>query len=139
MAASASGVIRAIVVLFMKSITFSPEENRADRALGSYFREGQTPTPVELAPQGKAFFDIAWNVVPDETQGQRTCPSVTRIRMMAPGDTSAVSLDQALTPCGGRIRVSPFRAAAEPAPTPTAARATWSTCSRSAKSSRPRP
>lgn len=91
---------------------------RADRALGSYFREGQTPTAVELAPQGKAFFDIAWNVVPDETQGQRTCPSVTRIRMTAPGDTSAVSLDQALTPCGGRIRVSPFRPVAEPAPEP---------------------
>jgi hypothetical protein len=35
MAASASGVIRAIVVRFMKSSTFSPEENRADRAVGS--------------------------------------------------------------------------------------------------------
>ena len=89
---------------------------RADQTLGSYFRQGQTPTPVELAPQGKAFFDIAWNVVPNEGNGETTCPSATRIRMTAPGDTSPVSLNQTFAPCGGRIRVSPFRPVAEPAP-----------------------
>lgn len=91
---------------------------RADETPGSYFRAGQTPTPVRLEPQAKAFFDIAWNVVPDESQGQRTCPSVARIRMTAPGDTSPVSLDRALSPCGGRVRVSPFRPVAEPVPEP---------------------
>lgn len=91
---------------------------RAEQTLGSYFRTGQTPTPVRLEPQAKAFFDIAWNVVPDESQGQRICPSVARIRMMAPGDTSPVSLDRALSPCGGRVRVSPFRPVAEPVPEP---------------------
>ena len=89
---------------------------RADQSPGSYFRQGQTPTPVELAPKGKAFFDIAWNVVPNESQGQTTCPSAARIRMTAPGDTSPVALAQAFTPCGGRIRVSPFRPVAEPGP-----------------------
>lgn len=89
---------------------------RSDRTLGSYFRPGQTPGPVELAPQGQGFFDIAWNVVPDESAGQTTCPSAARIRMTAPGDTSPVSLAQAFTPCGGRIRVSPFRTVAEPEP-----------------------
>jgi membrane-bound inhibitor of C-type lysozyme len=89
---------------------------RADQAPGSYFRPGQAPTPVELAPQGKAFFDIAWNVVPNEGNGETACPSAARIRMTAPGDTSPVSLAEAFTPCGGRIRVSPFRPVAEPVP-----------------------
>jgi membrane-bound inhibitor of C-type lysozyme len=91
---------------------------RAEQTLGSYFRQGQAPTPVELAPQAKAFFDIAWNVVPNEGNGETTCPAATRIRMTAPGDTSPVSLAQAFTPCGGRIRVSAFRPVAEPAPEP---------------------
>ncbi len=97
---------------------------RADQTLGSYFRQGQAPAPVELAPQGKAFFDIAWNVVPNEGNGETSCPSAARIRMTAPGDTAGVSLNQALTPCGGRIRVSPFRPVAEPAPQPAPAAAT---------------
>lgn len=89
---------------------------RFDQTAGSYFRRGQAPTPVELTPQGKAFFDIAWNVVPNEGNGETTCPSASRIRMTAPGDTSPVSLAQAFTPCGGRLRVSPFRPVAEPGP-----------------------
>lgn len=89
---------------------------RSDRTLGSHFRQGQTPGPVELAPQGQGFFDIAWSVVPDESAGETTCPSAARIRMTAPGDISSVTLAQALTPCGGRIRVSPFRTVAEPEP-----------------------
>lgn len=97
---------------------------RADQTPGSYFRQGQAPTTVELAPQGKAFFDIAWNVVPNEGNGEATCPSATRIRMTAPGDTSPVSLNQTFTPCGGRIRVSPFRPVAEPTPEPATAAAT---------------
>ena len=97
---------------------------RADQTLGSYFRPGQAPTPVELAPQAKAFFDIAWNVVPNEGNGETTCPSAARIRITAPGDTSPVSLAEAFTPCGGRIRVSPFRPVAEPAPAPAPAATT---------------
>ncbi|MCS6627251.1 DUF4232 domain-containing protein [Roseibacterium beibuensis] len=89
---------------------------RSDRTLGSYFRQGETPGPVELAPQGQGFFDIAWTVVPDESAGQTTCPSAARVRMTAPGDTSPVTLAQAFTPCGGRVRVSPFRTVAEPEP-----------------------
>lgn len=94
---------------------------RSEQSPGSYLRTGQAPTPVSLAPQGKAFFDVAWNVVPDESQGQRTCPSAARIRVTAPGDSSPVSLDQAFAPCGGRVRISPFRQVAEPAPEPAAA------------------
>lgn len=89
---------------------------RSDQTPGSYFRQGEAPAPVELAPQGQGFFDIAWNVVPNEGAGETTCPSAARIRMTAPGDTPPVALAQAFTPCGGRIRVSPFRPVAEPEP-----------------------
>lgn len=89
---------------------------RAEQNPGSYFRPGQTPTPVALAPQARAFFDIAWSVVPNESQGETACPSAARIRMTAPADTSPVTLAQTFTPCGGRIRVSPFRPVAEPEP-----------------------
>lgn len=95
---------------------------RSEQSPGSYFTQGQAPTPVLLAPQAKAAFEIAWNVVPDQSQGQTTCPNVTRVRVTAPGDTSAVSLDLAFSPCGNRVRVSPIRPltpTGTPAPEPT--------------------
>lgn len=88
---------------------------RADQSPGSYFRQGQAPTPVEIAPQAKAYFETAWNVVPDETM-QKSCPSVATLRVTAPDDTSAVSLPFEFQPCGGKIRVSPIRAEADPQP-----------------------
>ena len=91
---------------------------RSETTPGSYLRAGQAPAPVNLAPNAKAFFDIAWNVVPNEGQGQTTCPSATRIRATVPGDDTAITLSQAFTPCGGRVRISPFRAEAEPEPAP---------------------
>ena len=90
---------------------------RADQSPGNYFRTNGQPAAVTLAPQAKAFFDVAWNVVPNETI-QQSCPTAARLRVIAPGDTAVVSLNQALTPCGGRIRVSAFRDVAEPAPEP---------------------
>lgn len=89
---------------------------RSEPGTGSYFRSGEAPEAVVLAPGGRAWFDVAWNVVLHEADGETVCPTAARIRMTVPGDTSPVWLDHALTPCGGRIRVSPFRAVAEPAP-----------------------
>lgn len=86
---------------------------RADQSPGSYFRQGQAPKPVELAPQAKAYFEMAWTVVPDETM-QKTCPAARTLRVTAPNDTAAVSLPFSFDPCGGRIRVSPIRAEADP-------------------------
>ncbi|PQZ84711.1 MULTISPECIES: DUF4232 domain-containing protein [unclassified Brevundimonas] len=80
---------------------------------GSYFAKGMTPTPVSLAPQAKAFFDLAWNVVPHEAEGEKTCPEAKTLRLTAPGDTAMVSLPLALMPCGRQVRVSPFRPVAE--------------------------
>ena len=91
---------------------------RAEQSTGSYFTQGQAPAPVTLQPQGKAAFEIAWNVVPQEGAGEKTCPSATRIRVTAPGDTSPASLDTPIGPCGGRIRVSPIRPLTLPAPEP---------------------
>ena len=102
------------------AVTVQDRQNRTLSAIrsetnpGSYLRAGQAPAPVNLAPNAKAFFDIAWNVVPNEAQGQTTCPSVTRVRATVPGDDTAITLSQAFTPCGGRVRISPFRAEAEP-------------------------
>lgn len=106
------------------AVTVQDRQNRdltaihTNQAPGSYLRSGQTPAPVELAPGRRAFFDIAWVVVPSEDKGETSCPSVTRVRVTAPGDTTPVTLSQALTPCGGKIDVTPFRSEAEPAPTP---------------------
>jgi len=93
---------------------------RAEQNPGNYFHNNGTPTPVTLAPQGKAFFDVAWNVVPHEGEGETVCPTAARLRMTAPGDSSPVSFTVSFTPCGSRIRVSPFRPVAEDTP-PTAA------------------
>lgn len=89
---------------------------RADQNPGSYLRTNEVPAPVTLQPQAKGFFDLAWNVVPNEGNGETTCPSAARLRMTVPGDTAVVTLGQTFTPCGGRIRISPFRSEAEPAP-----------------------
>ncbi|MBA4806715.1 DUF4232 domain-containing protein [Brevundimonas sp.] len=86
---------------------------RADQSPGSYFRQGQTPTPVTVQPQAKAYFELAWTVVPDETM-QKSCPSAATLRATAPNDTAAVSLPFAFQPCGGKVRVSPIRSEADP-------------------------
>ncbi len=87
---------------------------RADQSPGSYFRQGQAPTPVTLAPQAKAWFELAWSVVPNEAMGEKTCPSAATLRATAPGDTAVIPLAFAFQPCGGKIRVSPIRAEENP-------------------------
>lgn len=86
---------------------------RSEQTIGNYFRAGSAPTPVVMPPQGRAWFDVAWNVAPDESAGQTTCPEAAAIRMTPPGDSAGVTLAQELTPCGGRVRVSPFRPSLE--------------------------
>ena len=82
---------------------------KAVQAPGNYFAQGSAPTPVPLKPQTKAFFDLAWNVVPHEAEGETACPEAKTLRLTTPGDTALVSLPLALTPCGRQVRVSPFR------------------------------
>ena len=67
-----------------------------------------------LAAQGKAFFDLAWTVMPNEGEGETTCPTAARVRVAVPNDAAPLSLDKSFTPCGRKAEVSPFRAEAEP-------------------------
>lgn len=91
---------------------------RIEQNASSYLSSGSGPSPVTLAPQAKAFFDIAWTVVPNEGAGETVCPTAATIRFTTPSDTASVDLAQSFTPCGGRIQVRPLRQMAEdPAPT----------------------
>ena len=86
-------------------------------------RSDQNPniaTPVNIPAGGKAFFDIAWNVVPNEGAGERVCPSAARVRVLIPGDPAALAIPLTFQPCGGRIRVNPFRVGIEPGAAPAA-------------------
>lgn len=89
------------------------ESIRVEQNAGSYFRQGQAPTPVTLQPGAKAYFDLAWNVVPHEGAGETRCPEARTVRLTLPPDDAAVSLPQTFTPCGGYVRVSPFRPVAD--------------------------
>jgi len=98
---------------------------RSEQSPGNYFHSNTAPKPVELAPaalapNAKAYFDMAWNVVPHEGAGETACPTATTVRLLAPGETGAdnapATLAQTFTPCGGRIRISPVRPVAEDTP-----------------------
>lgn len=76
---------------------------------GNYFRAGQTPGPVELQPDSKAYFDLSYSAVPHENLGETRCPSVAEVIARAPGDTAEIPLTLELQPCGRQVRVSPLR------------------------------
>lgn len=80
-----------------------------------------TASPVTLAAGGRAFFDIAWNVIPNEAEGQTTCPTAARVTVRLGADAATLAVPLNLTPCGGRIRVNPVRATEELIATPETA------------------
>jgi len=102
------------------SVSLLDAQGRALTAIRSD-QNPQTATPVNIPAGGKAFFDIAWNVVPNEGNGERVCPTAARVRVLIPGDPAALAIPLSFTPCGGRIRVNPFRAGVEPGPAPAVA------------------
>lgn len=96
--------------------------DKVDRPLGSiearqhpgnYFSQGDALRPVVVQPGARAYFDLAWNVIPHERDGEVVCPIATTVRVAAPGDGAFAMLPMELTPCGGYVRVSPFRPTAE--------------------------
>lgn len=87
----------------------------------NYFAKGTVPTPVSLKPQAKAYFDLAWNVVPHEAEGEKTCPEAKTLRLTTAGDTALVSLPLALAPCGRQVRVGQFRPVADASTRPAPA------------------
>ena len=104
------------------SVSLLDAQGRALTAVRSD-QNPQTATPVNIPVGGKVFFDIAWTVVPNEGAGERLCPSAARVRVLIPGDPAALAIPLAFTPCGGRIRVNPFRAGVEPGQAPEPVRA----------------
>jgi len=70
----------------------------------------EPPHPVELTAGAKAYFDIGWNVVPHESEGETRCPETRGLRVTAPGDTAPLTQETGMTVCGGRIKVGPVRA-----------------------------
>ncbi|MDQ1154053.1 DUF4232 domain-containing protein [Brevundimonas sp. SORGH_AS_0993] len=90
---------------------------RVDQSPGSYFRQGEAPRPVTLPSQARAYFEVAWNVIPNEAMGQTACPQAHTLKATVPGDTAALSAPFEAQPCGGKIRVSPIRSASAVPPT----------------------
>ena len=76
----------------------------------------EPPHPVELTAGAKAYFDIGWNVVPHESEGETRCPVTEGLRVTAPGDTAPLTRQTEMTVCGGRIKVGQVRATENPAP-----------------------
>lgn len=70
----------------------------------------EPPHPVELTAGARAYFDIGWNVVPHESEGETRCPETQGLRVTAPGDTAPLTQETGMTVCGGRIKVGPVRA-----------------------------
>ncbi|WP_374273863.1 DUF4232 domain-containing protein [Brevundimonas sp.] len=94
---------------------------RSENTPSNYFRAEDQPAVVTLAPSGEgseAFFDIASTAIPAEYLGETECPEAARIEVRLGGAAAALTLASPLTPCGRRIRVSPFRAVAEPEASP---------------------
>jgi hypothetical protein len=87
---------------------------KAEQRPGSFLRPGQEPTPVTLPGRAKAYFDLAWTAIPNEAEGQTTCPTANHLRITPPGDNVFVGLRKTFEPCGGKVEVSPLRPVGEP-------------------------
>lgn len=90
---------------------------RSENTPSNYFRTEDQPAVVTLASSGEgseAYFDIASSAIPAEYLGETECPDAAQVEVRLPGAETALTLASPITPCGRRIRVSPFRAAAEP-------------------------
>lgn len=85
----------------------------ARRRPGGYLGPDRPPLPVIVQPGARAYFDLAWSVVPHEGEGEVVCPVAATVRAAAPGDGAFVTLPMELTPCGRQVEVGPFRSTAE--------------------------
>lgn len=77
-----------------------------------YFGAVQAAVPVLLDGGEKAYFDLGWSVMPNEAQGEKTCPQAQAVMLAPPGDNGGKGLDLAIGPCGGKLEVSPYRVVA---------------------------
>lgn len=94
---------------------------RSENTPSNYFRPEDQPALVTLAPRGGAYFDIASSAVPAEYLGESECPEAATVEVGVPGDAATLKLASPMTPCGRRVRVSPFRSVADPQSPPAPA------------------
>ena len=88
---------------------------RVNQDPGPYYPDGQAITPVTLEPGGRAFFDLVSTAVAGEIAGEtEPCAPVVAVRASPPSDTGSIQAPLDLNPCNGRVRVTPFRPAADP-------------------------
>lgn len=78
-----------------------------------YFGKVRAGVPILLAPSGTAYFDMGWSVMPNEAEGEVACPESKSLRLSPPGDNGGKGLDLAITACGGKIDLSPYRVVAD--------------------------
>ncbi|NEX92396.1 DUF4232 domain-containing protein, partial [Caulobacter sp. 17J65-9] len=78
----------------------------------NYFESGGPAAPVTVAPNGRAVFYLAWNVVPST---EAPCMTATRAQVTPPGGDQALEVEERIEACGGQVRVSPIRAELAPA------------------------
>lgn len=71
--------------------------------------------PVALEPGGRAYFDLVSTAVAGEVAGEsEPCAPVIAVRAAPPNDQSAVQAPLELSPCNGRVRITPFRPTEDP-------------------------
>ena len=66
-------------------------------------------TLVVLAPGARGSFLFGY---PNNPTGSQTCPSSTKLQITPPNDFGHFTINDAISPCGGRITVSPVRSGA---------------------------
>ncbi len=80
---------------------------------GPYAFTNLEPTPIKLAPQGRASFVMGFNAIPQGDQG--SCPRAASLEITPPNAYHTVVLDYSIAPCdGGKIAVSPVQAGVSP-------------------------
>lgn len=89
------------------------EQVKAELRTQGYFGTLRAGVPVLLQGGDKAYFDMGWSVMPNEAGGEKSCPQARSVQLAPPGDTGGKALSLAISPCGGKVEVSPYRVEAD--------------------------
>ncbi|MGO8957501.1 MAG: DUF4232 domain-containing protein [Streptosporangiaceae bacterium] len=84
---------------------------------GSFLFPAVTPHVVGLAPGQKASFDLAYADNPTGNPPppyQQACPAAASLKIIPPGEVTAVTVRAKIAPCSGDLSVSPVVAGTAP-------------------------
>ena len=79
------------------------------RTTDSYFGPQAMSDRVTLTAERPVMFQVGWSVIPDESKGQTTCPTVTGMVVSAPGGGALAPVAQNYEACGRGVEISPYR------------------------------